>query len=448
MKKSKIIVALLLAFVIVFGIVSLVACDNNKDDRIELVLWAPSNEMSFYKDWTHKWAYGYTDEDGVEHPGYVDSQGRSYDVYVTNMETDGAKEALLNGAEDGADVFLFIDDHIADLANAGILSPVGTGPLAQDVIARNSSSSVASATYQGQNDTEEKLYAYPMQADNTYYLYYNSKYLNEEDVTSWDNIFAKLDEINADNEGVSKKVAFDYGTGWYAASWFFTFGGWVTTTETNFNEIGAKALEAAYQFSTNTAVKFQGPDASKQELAKADGEIVACVAGGWIYASPDENTPTGVDQNPNIKLTILPKVNLNGEEKQMKAFISSKLIGVNGQLPYGVASHQLANFLTSEAVQKDKAIKLMAGPSNINAANDPEVAELPTIKAAAQQANFASPQINLPINFWEAVQDAVNDVKFGSEAYTTYFNEDGSPKADALAARVAKLAADMFTSLA
>ena len=60
MKKSKILVAILLAAVMVFSVVSMVACNEN-ESRIELLMWVPSNAQTFYKKWAEKWAENYTD---------------------------------------------------------------------------------------------------------------------------------------------------------------------------------------------------------------------------------------------------------------------------------------------------------------------------------------------------------------------------------------------------
>lgn len=447
MKKSRIIVSLLLAFVIVFGIVALAACDNgggDSDKPIELVLWAPSNAQSFYKTWADKWA-----------ADYKDSQGRTYKVKLAVMEEGDAKSNLLNAPEDGADVFLFADDQVADLANAGILADLGSGTIAQDVSARNSASSVTAASYQKATDDAAKLYAYPMQADNTYYLFYNDEFFTAEDVKTWDGIFDKLAQGNQGKEGTSrKKVQFDYGTGWYAASWFFTFGGTFTPTTSNFAtaEVGLKALQAAHDFSSHEDIAFQSPDDAKAGLI--DGSIVAAVAGSWIYSNPDEDTLTGVENNEHIKLTVLPKITFGGQQYQMKSFIGSKLIGVNAQAQGGqyiLASHALANYLTSEEVQKAKGLTLGAGPSNTNAAADPQISALPTVQVVAAQSEFAVPQINLPVGFWDAVQNAVNAVKFGAENEASYFEADGTPivgNADAgLTKLLNTLNTEMFATL-
>ena len=76
------------------------------------------------------------------------------------------KDALLGGLEDGADVFTFADDQLNALAAAGALDPIEN---ADEIRDRNLSSTVEAATVNGQ------LYAYPLTADNGYFLYYNKR---------------------------------------------------------------------------------------------------------------------------------------------------------------------------------------------------------------------------------------------------------------------------------
>lgn len=387
MKKSKVLVALLLAAVMVFSVVAMVAC--SKDKAIELLVWAPSNAQSFYKEWAEKWA-----------AEYKDSKGRQFKVKMGIMGEGDAGTTVMNAPEDAADVFCFADDQVAKLVGAGGLAAIGdpTQGAAKAIADRNVESSVTAATYNG------TLYAYPMQADNCYYLYYNSKYLTAEDIQSWQGIFDKLATLNAGKTGTDRqKAQWDYGTAWYQASLFFAFGGTVSETDTNFNtdEVGLKALKAAHWLSSQEDLVMVDPDKAKEGLL--DGSIVAGVAGSWIYGGS-----TGVNKNEDIKLAVLPSITVDGDTQPLKSFLGSKLLGVNGQGKYLEASHALADYLTSEEVQTAKVTALSAGPSNKNSANSDAAKALPTLKVIAQQTANTVPQINLPSGFWDALPTAVN----------------------------------------
>ena len=107
----------------------------------------------------------------------------------------------------------------------------------------------------------------------------------------------------------------------------------------------------------------------------------------------------------------MPKFVYEQEQAQMIPFLSNKLIGVNSLSQNIVAARDLANFMTSEAVQKDKMIKLSAGPSNINAANDAGASTSDIAKVLAAQSAYSIPQLNLPKGYWEAIKTPVNAVK-------------------------------------
>ena len=72
------------------------------------------------------------------------------------------KDALLGDLEWGADVFAFADDQVAALAAAGGLDPIEN---AGDIRAASLSAAVEAASVDGE------LYAYPLTADNGYFLY-------------------------------------------------------------------------------------------------------------------------------------------------------------------------------------------------------------------------------------------------------------------------------------
>lgn len=84
-----------------------------------------------------------------------------------------------------ADVFAFADDQLNELVAAGALQEILLNP--EDVKSRNLTGSVEAATMDG------KLYAYPMTADNGYFLYYDKSVLSEDDVKSMDTLLAKAD---------------------------------------------------------------------------------------------------------------------------------------------------------------------------------------------------------------------------------------------------------------
>lgn len=104
-------------------------------------------------------------------------------IEIGVQSESSAKDTVLADPESAADVFAFADDQLNELVNAGALQEVLLNP--DDVKSRNLPGSVGAATM------NDKLYAYPMTADNGYFLYYDASVLSAEDVQSMDTMLEK-----------------------------------------------------------------------------------------------------------------------------------------------------------------------------------------------------------------------------------------------------------------
>ena len=142
MKKSKILLSLLLVAVMTLSLVSLIACtDNDKD--VEIVMWAPSGAQTFYAEWAKKWAEEYNKSEAAG--------GKTYTVIMGVEAEKTAATQMKNLGADGADVFCFVDDQMDTLLDAKLLSALGdpkneNAVLAKDIASRNTEGSVAAAT--------------------------------------------------------------------------------------------------------------------------------------------------------------------------------------------------------------------------------------------------------------------------------------------------------------
>ena len=116
-----------------------------------------------------------------------------------------ARDQVLQDIDAAADIFAFANDQINDLVEAGALYEITKNK--EKITEENVEGSVEAATVDG------SLYAYPMTADNGYFLYYDSSVFSEEDVQSLDKMMSKLQKKG-------KKIYFDVANGWYLASFF------------------------------------------------------------------------------------------------------------------------------------------------------------------------------------------------------------------------------------
>ncbi len=292
-----------------------------------------------------------------------------------------ARQRYSEDPEAAADVFAFPNDQILDLVNAGALFEVTRNREA--VEAANVPGSVEAAT------VGEFLYAYPMTADNGYFLYYDKSVLSEEDVKTLDGMLAKA-------EAAGKKVLMDLSNGWYIASFFLGAGGTLAIEDgkqkVDFNnERGVLAGEAIKAFAAHPAF-MTGDDAI---INGGIGDtIAAAVTGAWNAASIQEKL------GDNYAATKLPTFTLGEEQVQMGSFGGYKLMGVNALTQHPEEAMALAEWLTNEENQVKRFEVRQLGPSNINAASNEAVKANVALAALAEQSQFATSQKEVLGSYW------------------------------------------------
>ncbi len=256
------------------------------------------------------------------------------------------------------------------------------------------------------NDT---LYAYPLTADNGYFLYYNSQYFSKEDVQSWD----KMLEIAA---GHNKKISMDWSSGWYVYSLFGNTG-----LTVGLNDDGI----TNYCTWNSTKGKIQGIDVAKAMVRMAkkpgflstddagflegvqNGTVIAGISGTWNAMAVEEAWGKGYSASK------LPTYTCAGQQVQMASFSGFKLIGVNAYSEEQVWAAKLAEWITNEANQKLRFQLRGQGPSNANAAASEEVQGSPAIAALLEQSEFSSLQ-RIGGNFWDPVSAFTSGILEGS----------------------------------
>ncbi|MDE7276136.1 MAG: extracellular solute-binding protein, partial [Lachnospiraceae bacterium] len=100
-----------------------------------------------------------------------------FDIQIVTSADAETRGRVLGDIHNAADVFTLADDQLSSLAAGGALAKV---PNAEEIKAANLEGAVEAASI---GDT---LYAYPMSADNGFFLYYDKTYFTEEDVQSLD----------------------------------------------------------------------------------------------------------------------------------------------------------------------------------------------------------------------------------------------------------------------
>ena len=339
------------------------------DGTVSLDLWCSETEayQTVMADLVEKFKETYPDVD--------------FDITIGAVSESDAKDRVLEDVEAAADVFVFADDQVNELVKAGALQSVDA-TFTYDPAETNSEETVAAASQDG------KLYAYPLTASNGYFLYYNSEYLSEEDVASWESLTAKANELG-------KKVGMDVGNGWYIYGFFAGAGCELSMNEDQSNtcdwnnETGVAVANSIMNIASQPSFISLGDADAQAQLP--DGDLIAYVSGTWDAGIFEENYGDG------YAAAKLPTFDVDGTATQMGSYAGYKLVGVNAYSEYTGWAMLLAEFLTSQDSQEAIAAATGEGPANIEAA---KTIESPALEALVEQSAYADQQVVGP-KFWD-----------------------------------------------
>ena len=303
------------------------------------------------------------------------------DITIGAVSEADAKDKILEDIDAAADVFVFADDQVNDLVNAGALQEVAA-TYTYDPKETNSEATVAAATKDG------KLYAYPLTASNGYFLYYDSNIFSEEDVASWENLTAKAEEAGT-------KVGMNVADGWYLYGFFSGAGCELSMNEDNSNncdwnsETGLAVAQSIENITSSPAfVSVQDQDAITM---LNDGTLGAYVSGTWNTGSFEAKYGDG------YAACKLPTFDVNGTATQMGSYAGYKFVGVNSHAKNVGWSMLLAEYLTNEESQLAIGNATSEGPANTVAAAQ---IDSPALAALAAQSEFADQQV-VGNNYWD-----------------------------------------------
>ncbi len=354
-----------------------------EEDNISLKVWGPDASINLLKKQCDAFVALYPEKKiSIE----VVAQG----------ESDAATQ-LLNDASTAADVFGLPSDQINKLVNAKVIQEVA---FADEVKANNDTNVVEAATI------DDKIYAYPETADNGYYLVYDNSVVKSGDE-------AKLETILEDCKAAGKKFIMDAGNGFYSCMFVFTGGlktdgleeDGLTQKFTDYNEDDVVAtMQAFSKLFHDYSSTFQSLEVSNIASGFSSGTCGAGIDGTWDVVA--NQTALG-DKYGAAKL---PTINVNGEDKQIVSMFGYKYVGVNAAAKFPRAAQILANYLTSEDCQLERAQELGWGPSNKAAAQSDFVKNNVTISAILAQAENSVAQADLADQFWDPMGNLGNQL--------------------------------------
>ncbi|MCM1145354.1 MAG: extracellular solute-binding protein [Blautia sp.] len=332
--------------------------DSTQEGTVSLKVWTQDTEI----------AQEMVDNFVKEHAGEA-----QFDILVESNTDADSRDIILNDVHSAADVFIFPDDQLNTLVAGGVLSRV---PNAEEIQKANLEGAVNAATIL------DTVYAYPITADNGYFLYYNKDYFTEQDVQTLDRIL----EVAAENE---KKFSMIWGSGWYLYSFFgntgleFGINEDGVTNYCNWNTTegaitGADVVSSMMDIAAHPGF-LQATEGDMMEGVQ-DGRVIAFISGGW---NVDGVIAAWGSDYGAVKL---PTYTCAGQQVQMSSFVGYKLIGVDANGEHVEWAHKLADYMSNEQNQMLRFEKRMQGPSNINAAASDALNDVPAIQAVIAQS--------------------------------------------------------------
>lgn len=374
--KLKRVISAALAVVMAAG---LVACSSaggsssGKDEVVSIRVWGAEEDQTLLAELISKFEAKYSDV--------------NFDIQLGVESESTAKDTILTDVEAAADVFAFASDQIYDLVNAGALAKLDdyeeayvkyAGKTSADIKEANSESSVEAAT------VDDTFYAFPMAGDNSYFLYYDSNVISEEEAKSWDAILAAAQKAG-------KKAGMTLASGWYNAAFFYG-AGFTTdlnadqTTAIDWNKTspegytGVQVVQSVLDITANPAFMPIADGDSSNQIAS--GKLCAVVSGSWDAAAAQDAFGDG------YAATKLPTYTLGNDQVPMISAFGYKFIGVNDYAEYIGWAALLAEFLTNEESQLIRFEQRQIGPTNLNAVATDEVQANYAIAAVIQQSEF------------------------------------------------------------
>ena len=406
-RKLSAALALTLAGACLAG--TLTGCSGNSDtESVRLMVWSPSEDQS--KD-SGEWLQTCCERFAELHP--------EWDITFVYGVADeaGAAGTVSQDAEASADVFMFANDTLTTLTDAGALAKFG-GKYADEIRATNSETLVDSLTL------DDYIYGVPF-TTNTWFMYYDKSVFSEEDVKNLDTMLEK---------GV---VSFPFTNSWYLPAFYFgngcTLFGDGTQEELGANfggEAGAEVTDYLIDLYNNPNFVVDADGSGMAGLR--DGSINAIFTGSWDAASIKEIL------GDNMGVAALPTFTLNGEEKQMYAYAGSKAIGVNSNTEYPVQAVEPAIYLGSAEAQQLHYELRNVIPCNTTLLADPAIAEDPLVSAqndTFDRTSVLKPFVAAMSNCWTPVENMGKGIRNGTithdnaaeqtEAMNDAMNSDG-----------------------
>lgn len=303
---------------------------------------------------------------------------------------DVAKDEVTKDVDAAADVYMFANDQLPILVEAGAVAELG-GKNLEEIKATNSETMVNSVTFDG------GVYGVPF-AYNGWLMFYDSSKFTEDEVKDLDVMMAKDlgdDVIN---------VCFHLDNSWNMPAFYYGVGGTMFgpdgtdgSSPCDFDDEKGLAV-TNYLIDLNANPKFTNQaneEAGKAISLFAEGKLGAYFTGPWDRAEIEEAL------GDNFACAQLPKFKAGDYEGTMKSYAGSKAIGVNPTCENMDVAVALAVYLGNADCQKIRYEARGVVPLDSTGIDD---VMLNAITDTINNTSVAQPTIPEMNNWWKPAE--------------------------------------------
>ncbi len=374
----------------------LAACNgggnSSSDDRSEMAALAGTYDIKMWVSEVAGVAESFQSQVAAFNEKYKE-EGVVINASIEGVTEKDSATKMLTDVEAGADIFCFAQDQFARCVQGGALGQLGK-KAAEFVKENNTEGSVKAVT------SGDAYYAYPLTADNGYYMYYDKSVIKD---TSH---LTSLEKLVEDCEKAERNFAMETNTSaWYLASFFFGTGcktDWTTDSDGKFTGVddtfnSKEGLIAMRGMQRLVKSPYYVSSSAESEFS-AGTRAAILVSGTWSYSK----VVTALGEE-NVGCVELPSFTIDGKSYHMGSFSGYKLMGVKPQseAKRSAVLNKLAQYLTGEECQKARFDSFSWGPSNKVVANSDAVKSNPALSALAKQNEYAVLQGQIHGSWWD-----------------------------------------------
>lgn len=349
--KKKLVSLMLCIVMVVAAVCVIAACNKDDGYDYEITVWVGEGMKDLTEQQIKAW--NESNEFGIKFKATVEIQSEKSSV--GNMEG--------RPASSWPDVFCFAQDQLARAVKGKMLQKL-SGTITSKIEENNTEETVA-ASKMG-----DVICAFPMTADNGYFMYYDKRVVKEEHKGSLEDIISDVKSYS-ERRNISMNLT-KAGGGWYAASFFYAAGcksEWTTNEEGNFTDFkdtfksdeGVIALQGMQKILKSGI--HEDSDSAADFNASTPSAVV--ISGIWDYNTASKALGS------NLGIAKLPSFTVGEQTYQLKSYLGHKFMGIKPQSDAHKAAYlqQLVAYLTNADCQKARFELSGWGPADKSLAN-------------------------------------------------------------------------------